>query len=180
MYLWERPDWPDFTWEDRSVSNLLAHAHREQGRLQGKMEALGFDLRSEAHLRTLTTDVVKSSEIEGENLDSDQVRSSIARRLGMDISGLVPADRDVEGVVEMMMDATGNYDEPLTEERLFAWHAALFPTGRSGTRFIQVGNWRNDSDGPMQMVSGPIGREKVHYQAPPAARVPEEMSTFLD
>jgi len=180
MYLWERPDWPDFTWEDRSVSNLLAHAHREQGRLQGKMEALGFDLRSEAHLRTLTTDVVKSSEIEGENLDSDQVRSSIARRLGMDVSGLVPADRDVEGVVEMTMDATGNYDEPLTEARLFAWHAALFPTGRSGMRFIQSSNWRNDSDGPMQIVSGPIGREKVHYQAPPAARVPEEMSTFLD
>ena len=146
MYIWEKPDWPDFTWGETSLSKLLTHASREQGRLLGKMEALGFDLRSEAHLRILTEDVVKSSEIEGETLEPDQVRSSIARRLGMDVGGLVPADRDVEGVVEMILDATGNYAEALTEERLFVWHASLFPTGRSGMTKIRVGNWRDDSD----------------------------------
>jgi Fic family protein len=143
------------------------------------MEALGFDLRDEAHLQTLTEDVVQSSEIEGERLDRDQVRSSIARRLGLDVGGLVPADREVEGVVEMMLDATGKFDEPLTEERLFAWHASLFPTARSGMRKIVVGNWRDDRTGPMQVVSGPIGREQVHYQAPPVERLPEEMARFL-
>lgn len=179
MYIWEKPDWPDFTWGETGLSKLLTHVSREQGRLLGKMEALGFDLRSEAHLRILTEDVVKSSEIEGETLEPDQVRSSIARRLGMDVGGLVPADRDVEGVVEMILDATGNYAEALTEERLFAWHASLFPTGRSGMTKIRVGNWRDDSDGPMQVVSGPIGREKIHYQAPSADRVPDEMARFL-
>ena len=179
MYLWERPNWPTFTWDESALTKALAHVSREQGRLLGKMEALGFDLRSEAHLRTLTEDVVKSSEIEGEKLESDQVRSSIARRLGMDVGGLVPADRDVEGVVEMMLDATGNYAELLNEERLFAWHAALFPTARSGMTKILVGCWRDDSEGPMQVVSGPIGREKVHYAAPPADRLPDEMAKFL-
>jgi Fic family protein len=143
------------------------------------MEGLGFELRSQAHLRTLTDDVVKSSEIEGEKLDSAQVRSSIARRLGMDVGGLVPADRTVEGVVEMMLDATGNYAQPLDAQRLFGWHAALFPTGRSGMRKIIVGDWRDDEEGPMQIVSGPIGREKVHYEAPPAERVPDEVDRFL-
>ena len=156
MYLWGQSGWPALTWDEQSLSKLLTRVHREQARLLGKMEALGFDLRSEAYLRTLTTDVVKSSEIEGEKLDSDQVRSSIARRLGMNIGGLIAADRHVEGVVEMTIDATGNYSEPLTEDRLFAWHAALFPTGRSGMRKIHVGDWRNDSDGPMQVVSGPL------------------------
>jgi len=179
MYLWEKPDWPAFTWDEQNLTRLLAHVSREQGRLLGKMEALGFDLRREAHLRTLTEDVVKSSEIEGETLERDQVRSSLARRLGMDVGGLIPADRNVEGVVEMMLDATGNYAEALTEERLFAWHASLFPTGRSGMRKIRVGNWRDDSSGPMQVVSGPIGREKVHYEAPPADRVAVEMAKFL-
>ncbi len=179
MYIWQQPDWPDFSWDETRLSRLLALVSREQGRLLGRMEALGFDLRNEAHLRTLTEDVVKSSEIEGERLDTDQVRSSIARRLGMDVGGLVPADRDVEGVVEMMLDATGNYADTLTEVRLFAWHASLFPTGRSGMTKIQVGNWRDDSSGPMQVVSGPIGREKVHYQAPPAGRIAGEMATFL-
>jgi Fic family protein len=143
------------------------------------MEALGFELRDEAHLHTLTEDVVKSSEIEGEKLEREQVRSSIARHLGMDVGGLVPADRNVEGVVEMMLDATGNYDKPLTETRLFAWHASLFPTGRSGMRTIIVGSWRDDRDGPMQVRSGAVGREKVHYEAPPAARLPGEMAAFL-
>lgn len=179
MYLWEKPEWPTLTWDEKSLTRLLAEVSREQGRLLGKMEALGFELRSEAHLQTLTEDVVKSSEIEGEKLEREQVRSSIARRLGMDAGGLVPADRNVEGVVEMMLDATGNYAEPLTEERLFAWHASLFPTGRSGMTKIQVGYWRDDSDGPMQVVSGPVGREKVHYEAPPAERLPDEMVKFL-
>jgi Fic family protein len=144
------------------------------------MEALGFPLRNEAMLQTLTQDVVKSSEIEGEILDREQVRSSIARRLGIEIGALTPADRDVEGIVEMMLDATQNYDEPLTEERLFSWHAALFPTGRSGMHKITIGAWRNDSSGPMQVVSGPVGKERVHYEAPPAAKLPDEMKAFLD
>lgn len=179
-YVWEQDEWPAWTWNEARLSKLLATASHEQGRLQGRMEALGFDLRSEAHLRTLTEDVVKSSEIEGEELDRDQVRSSIARRLGMDIAGLVPADRDVEGVVEMMLDATEKYDEPLTDERLFDWHAALFPTGRSGMARINVARWRDDSDGPMQVVSGPMGREKVHYEAPPADRLNDEVARFLE
>ena len=149
-------------------------------RLLAPVSRLGFELRSEAHLQTLIEDVVKSSEIEGEKLDRAQVRSSIARRLGMDVCGLVPADRDVEGVVEMMLDATGNYAKPLDAERLFSWHAALFPTGRSGMRKIIVGDWRDDDDGPMQVVSGPVGREHVHFEAPPAARVPREMEKFLE
>jgi len=178
-YIWENEQWPGVHWDDQILGRLLAHVSREQGRLLGKMEGLGFDLRSEAHLRTLTEDVVKSSEIEGEELPPDQVRSSIARRLGMDVGGLVPADRNVEGVVEMMLDATSDYAKPLTEERLFAWHASLFPTGRSGMSKISVGAWRDDSAGPMQVVSGPIGRRRVHYEAPPASRVPGEMKKFL-
>ena len=179
MYLWEKPDWPAFTWDEKALAKPIAQVSREQGRLLGKMEALGFDLRNEAHLRTLTEDVLKSSEIEGEKLERDQVRSSIARRLGMDVGGLIPADRDVEGVVEMMLDATSNYQKPLTEERLFDWHAALFPAGRSGMHKIRVGTWRDDSTGPMDVVSGAIGKEKVHYQAPPAERLSDEMAKFL-
>ena len=138
------------------------------------MEALGFKVKEEAVLRTLTDDVLKSSEIEGETLDADQVRSSVARRLGMDIGGVKPADRSVEGVVEMMLDATQRYDQPLTKERLFEWHASLFPTGRSGMHPIKVGVWRNDSTAPMQVVSGPVGRERVHFEAPAAARLERE------
>lgn len=179
MYIWEKSDWPTFSWDEKSLTNLLAEVCREQGRLLGKMDALGFELRGEAHLQTLTEDVVKSSEIEGEKLQREQVRSSIARRLGIDAGGLGLTDRDVEGVVEMMLDATGNYAAPLTEERLFAWHAALFPIGRSGLTKIRVGDWRDDSNGLMQVVSGPVGREKVHYEAPPAARIPDEMAQFL-
>jgi Fic family protein len=178
-YIWESARWPAMHWDDQVLGRRLAQVSSEQGRLLGKMEGLGFELRSEAHLRTLTEDIVKSSEIEGEVLPPDQVRSSIARRLGMDVGGLVAADRNVEGVVEMMLDATSNYAAPLTEQRLFAWHASLFPTGRSGMRKITVGAWRDDSTGPMQVVSGPIGREKVHYEAPPASRVPAEIEKFL-
>lgn len=179
MYIWERPQWPEMTWDERRLSSLLARASREQGRLLGKMEGLGFPLRSEAHLRTLTEDVVKSSEIEGEKLDTAQVRSSIARKLGLDVGGLVPSDRNVDGVVELMVDATGKYPASLTQERLFGWHAALFPTGRSSMTKITAGDWRNDSTGPMRVVSGPVGRQKVHYQAPPASRMPKEMKAFL-
>ena len=180
MYIWEQDDWPDLTWESERFAALLGPVSREQGRLLGRMQDLGFELRREAQLSTLTEDVVRSSEIEGEKLDNDQVSSSIARRLGMDVGGLVPADRDVEGAVEMMLDATINYAQPLTADRLFGWHAALFPTGRSGLRKITVGNWRDDSGGPMQVVSGPFGRQKVHYEAPPAARVPEDTDRFLN
>jgi Fic family protein len=178
-YVWEHKDWPDLTWDSAHLAALLGQVSREQGRLLGRMQDLGFELRREAQLSTLTEDVVRSSEIEGEKLDSDQVRSSIARRLGMDVGGLVPSDREVEGVVDMMLDATTNYAQPLTADRLFGWHAALFPTGRSGPQKITVGNWRDDSGGPMQVVSGPIGRQKVHYEAPPAARLPEDMDRFL-
>lgn len=178
-YIHERKDWPKFRWQDQALAASLAEVRHRQGRLIGRMEALGFKLREEAVLRTLTEDVIKSSEIEGEELDVDQVRSSIARRLGMDVAGLVPAERDVEGVVEMMLDATQRYDQPLTQDRLFGWHAALFPTGRSGMNKIIVGDWRDDSSGPMQVVSGPIGREKVHYEAPTADRVGQEMAAFI-
>jgi len=143
------------------------------------MESLGFSLQKEAELETLTLDVLKSSEIEGEKLPAEQVRSSIARRLGIETGGTVPAERDVEGVVEMMLDATQNFSKPLSDERLFAWHSALFPTGRSGMRKIIVGAWRNDADGPMQVVSGPVGKEKVHDEAPAAPLLGREMSAFL-
>ena len=179
MYLWKKSDWPAFTWDEASVAKLVAQVSREQGRLLGRMESLGFELSSEAHLRILTEDVVKTSEIEGENLQPEQVRSSIARRLGMDIEGLIPTNRHVDGVVEMMLDATGKHSETLTEERLFAWHAALFPTGRSGMNKIRVGQWRDDSNGPMQVVSGPVGHQQVHYEAPPADRVSSEINKFL-
>jgi Fic family protein len=179
MYIWRQKNWPNLTWDSGGLTALLGQVSREQGRLLGRMQHLGFELRREAQLSTLTEDVVRSSEIEGKKLDSDQVRSSIARRLGMDVGGLLPADRDVEGVVEMTLDATTRYAQPLTADRLFGWHAALFPAGRSDLQKITVGNWRDDQGGPMQVVSGPIGRQKVHYEAPPAARVPEEMDRFL-
>ena len=179
MYIYERDDWPRFRWSEAALATRLAAVRHRQGRLIGRMEALGFRLREEAVLETLTEEVLKSSEIEGEVLDKDQVRSSIARRLGLEIGALTPADRNVEGVVEMMLDATQRYEASLTEERLFAWHAALFPTGRSGMSRITVGAWRDDASGPMQVVSGPIGRERVHYQAPPAGRVAPEVAAFL-
>ena len=178
-YIHQQADWPSFHWQGAVLAERLAAVRHRQGRLIGRMESLGFDLRAEAVLQTLTEDVTRSSEIEGEVLDRDQVRSSIARRLGMDIGGLVPADRNVEGVVEMMLDATQNFDKPLTRDRLFAWHAALFPTGRSGMSKINVGEWRDDASGPMQVVSGPIGRERVHYEAPGASIVDAEMQAFL-
>ncbi len=173
-------DWPTFRWDHERLAAPLAAARHLQGRLIGQMEALGFKVKEEAVFRTLTDDVLKSSVIEGEMLDPDQVRSSVARRLGMDIGGLKPADRHVEGVVEMMLDATQRYEQPLTEERLFGWHASLFPTMRSGMHRIKVAAWRDDSTSPMQVVSGPVGRERVHFEAPVAARLGEETRRFFN
>jgi Fic family protein len=179
-FIHELKDWPNFHWDQEKLAQLLAGVRYRQGRLLGRMEGLGFDLKAEATLQTLTLDVLKSNEIEGEILNPDQVRSSIARHLGMEIAGLVPADRNVEGVVEMMIDATQNDQSPLTDERLFGWHAALFPEGYSGIRKIVVGSWRdNPTTDPMVVVSGPMGREKVHYQAPASAVLPDEMKAFL-
>lgn len=178
-YIWQRQDWPRLHWREAEIAVTLAGVRHAQGRLLGRMEALGFPLREQALLETLTQDVLKTSEIEGEHLDDAQVRSSLARRLGIDIGALTPAERDVEGIVDVMLDATRNCDSPLTEERLFGWHAAMFPTGRSGMVRIRAGLWRDDAAGPMQVVSGPVGRERVHYMAPPAARVAAEMAAFL-
>ena len=160
---------------------MLAEIRNRQGRLLGRMESLGFRLQEEASLQTLTLDVLKSSEIEGELLDADQVRSSIARRLGMDIAGLVPVDRHVDGVVEMMLDATQQYQQPITRDRMFGWHAALFPTGRSGMHKIVVGAWRdNKKDDPMQVVSGALGKQTVHFEAPESERLDTEMNQFIN
>lgn len=178
-YIHLLPDWPSFRWSETEITAPLAAVRHRQGRLIGRMESLGFESRNEAILATLTDDVIKSSEIEGEALDREQVRSSIARRLGMDVAGAIHADRNVEGVVEMMLDATQNFAQPLTESRLFDWHAALFPTGRSGLTRITVGAWRLDAEGPMQVVSGPYGREKVHYEAPASDRLAGEMAALL-
>ena len=178
-YIHENPDWPNLRWDDAKLLPLLADVRHRQGRLLGRMEGLGFRLRAEASLTTLTADVIKSSAIEGAVLDAEQVRSSIARRLGLDFGGKVQTSRDVEGVVEMMLDATQKYAQPLTAERLFSWHASLFPTGRSGMRRITVGAWRPADIGPMQVVSGPIGRERVHFEAPSADRLKREVSFFL-
>lgn len=180
MYIHQNPDWPKFLWDDRTILNSLSKVRNLQGRLIGKMEGLGFLLREEAMLETLTIDVVKSSEIEGENLDMNQVRSSIARRLGMDISGLIPSDRNVDGVVEMMLNATQEYDQIITIERLFNWHAALFPTGRSGMYKITVADWRKDETDPMRVISGPMGKEIVHFEAPSAEKLESEMNIFID
>ena len=173
-----QPTGPRFHCDRERLAKPLAEVRHRQGLLIGHMGALGFNLRQEAVLQTLTADVIKSSEIEGEKLNVEQVRSSIARRLGMDIGALKPADRNVEGVVEMMLDATRHYDQPLTAERLFAWHASLFPTGRSGMH--KIGAWRDDSTGPMQVVSGPTDKEHIHFEAPAAPRVDHEMNAFLD
>lgn len=178
-YIHERPSWPNLTWNAADLATALTTVRFKQGRLLGRMEGLGFQLRQEATLTTLTSDVVKSSAIEGENLDPNEVRSSIARRLGLDVGGLPPASRDVDAVVEMMLDATQRFEAPLTAERLFGWHAALFPTGRSGIHRITVGAWRTGEAGPMQVVSGPMGREEVHFEAPQAPLLNDEMTKFL-
>ncbi|SEA03677.1 Fic family protein [Chitinophaga terrae (ex Kim and Jung 2007)] len=181
MYIYQRKGWPDFHWNSEALVLLLAKVRYRHGKLLGRMGNLGYSLQDEATLENVTLDVLKSSEIEGEILDPEQVRSSVARHLGMEVAGLVQSDRHIEGVVEMMLDATQHYESPLTEERLFSWHAALFPTGRSGIRRIVVGGYRtNSKENPMQVVSGSIGRETVHFQAPEAEKVHGEMTLFLD
>ncbi len=177
-YIHELENWPEFKWAVEKVTSLLAEVRHKQGLLLGRMSTLGFSLKNEASLEVLTSDVIKSSAIEGEYLDREQVRSSIARKLGVDIGSMAAVDRHVEGIVTMMLDATQHYDTPLTKDRLLGWHAALFPTGRSGMRAINVGQWRNSGD--MQVVSGPIGKEKVHFQAPAARQLEKEMEAFLD
>lgn len=179
MWIYEHRNWPNFSWDIELLASKLADIRYRQGRLLGQMESLGFELKREATLATLTNDVVKSSAIEGENLNPAEVRSSIARRLGIDVAGFIPASRDVEGIVEMMLDATQQFSKPLTKDRLFAWHAALFPTGRSFMHRIIVGNWRTIDTGAMQVISGPIGREKVHFEAPSADQIENEMRKFL-
>ncbi len=179
IYIHEKGNWTDFTWDNHKVMIKLGEARNQQGRLFGKMESFGFDLQSEAVLNTITLDVVKSSEIEGEILEIEQVRSSIARRLGIDIAGSVQSDRHIEGIVEMMLDATQRFDLPLTKERLFGWHAALFPSGYSDIYKITVADWRKDTTGPMQVVSGAMGKEKVHFQAPSSERIEAEVVKFL-
>jgi Fic family protein len=179
-YIYQHNDWPNFYWKDEKLLHLLGTVRNLQGKVVGRMNALGFDLINQAVLETLTMDVVKSSEIEGEILDFQQVRSSIARRLGIDIAGLVQSDRNVDGIVDMMMDATGRYNQPLTKERLLGWHNSLFPSGYSGLYKVLVGKWRDDSTGPMQVVSGELGKEKVHFQAPKASELEAEMKRFLE
>jgi Fic family protein len=180
MYIYQHSQWPLFTWDSDVLSSLLARVRHKQGLLLGQMRSLGFSIQAETSFYILTQDIVKSSEIEGEHLDISQVRSSLAQRLGVDIGGLIPASRDIEGFVEIMLDATLNFEKPLTQERLLGWHAALFPTGYSGLSKILIGSWRTDHLGPMQVISGRIGREKVHFEAPPARDLPHQMTLFLE
>lgn len=179
-YIGQGPEWPNWRYDLAILAAPLAAASRAQGLLLGRLSDVGLDLRAQASLSTLTEDVVKTSEIEGERLNVESVRSSIARRLGVDIGALAPADRHAEGVVEMVLDATSNYEAPISRQRLFGWHAALFPTGYSGLAKITVGGWRDDAGGPMQVVSGPLHRRRVHFEAPPAARLEKETGRFLD
>lgn len=178
-YIYHQPNWPYFEWDSASLEEMIGRVRNLQGKVLGKMEHLGFELMGNASLETISTDVITSSEIEGELLDRQQVRSSVARRLGIEISGLVPSDQEIDGVVEMTLDATQNFSAPLTKERLFGWHNCLFPTGRSGMYKILVAQWRDDSTGPMQVVSGAMGKEKVHFEAPSAETIETEMQAFL-
>ncbi|MAT64841.1 MAG: cell filamentation protein Fic [Gammaproteobacteria bacterium] len=179
-YIWQATDWPNWRFDLAALAGPMVEVSRAQGLLMGRLTDVGMALRDQASLAALTEDVVKTSEIEGEQLNVESVRSSIARRLGVDIGALAPVDRHVEGVVEMVLDATANCQVPVSRERLFGWHAALFPTGYSGLSRIKVGGWRDDTSGPMQVVSGPIGRQRVHFEAPPADRLEDETSRFLD
>ena len=176
MYIYEQKDWPQFKWDNEQITKILGSVRHRQGQILGQMQALGFRIQEETMLKALTMDVIKSSEIEGELLNPEQVRSSIARRLGIEIAGALPAERDVEGIVEMMLDATQNYKKPLTQERLFGWHAALFPTGYSGPYKIEVAQYRT---GKMQVVSGAMGKEKIHFEAVKPDLVKIEMDKFL-
>jgi len=178
-YIWQANGWPNWRFDLAALAQPLADVSRAQGLLMGRLADIGMALRDQASLSALTEDVIKTSEIEGEQLNVQSVRSSIARRLGVDIGALAPVDRHVDGVVEMVLDATTNCNAPITRERLFGWHAALFPTGHSGLVRINVGAWRDDATGPMQVVSGPLRRQVVHFEAPPAGRLDSEMAYFL-
>ena len=179
LYVWQHKNWPQWQYNAESLMPLLAQVHQILGHVLGRMRDQGMCSQDQATLEALTSDVLKTSEIEGEHLDAETVRSSIARRLGVDVGAFMPADRHVDGVVEMILDATSLHAKPLTTERLLAWHAALFPTGRSGLSTIRVGTWRDDADGPMQVVSGPMQRRRVHYEAPPAHLLPAQITDFL-
>jgi Fic family protein len=179
-YIWQASDWPDWHYDLASLAAPLANVSRSQGLLLGRLADVGIALRNQASLAALTEDVIKTSEIEGEKLDVESVRSSIARCLGVDIGALAPVDRHVEGVVDMVLDATARCDDALTKDRLFAWHAALFPNGYSGLSQIHAGTFRDDARGPMQVVSGPIGRQRVHFEAPPASQLEIEMARFIE
>jgi Fic family protein len=179
MYIWQLEEWPEFRWDADRLSETLAIAHRKEGQLLGAMARLGFDLKLAAEVEAMTEEALKSSEIEGEALNRESVRSSVARRLGVPEAALAPEDRKVDGIVSVTLDATKNYAAPLTKKRLFGWHAALFPTGFSGMDAIRVGKWRDDASGPMQVVSGPIGKPKIHFEAPPAERIEADMAAFL-
>ena len=178
IYIWQYPEWPSFTWNDSRLIALLSEVRNLEGKIQGMMDGLGFDVQSMTALNVMTEDVLRSNEIEGVILNSDKVRSSIAKHLGIDTAGLPQPDHYTEGVVQIMMDAVTNCNKPLTPERLFNWHAALFPTGRSGMYPITVGAYRTGGE-PMQIVSGAMGKEKVHYEAPPSDVVPDMMTDFL-
>lgn len=180
LYIWQETDWPHFRWDSGALLHPLGVARKKQGELLGTMQGLGFELRQQAQLEALTEEVLKSSEIEGEQLDKDSVRSSLARQLGMEAAAAAPEDRRADGVVQMLLDATQRFDQPLTAERLLGWQAALFPTGYSGMRRVRTGAWRDDAQGPMRVVSGGYGRERVHFEAPPAERVGAEMERFLE
>ena len=179
MYIWELPGWPHFQWDAEKLLKPLADANLKQGRLLGRMSQLGFDLQLKAEVDALTEEAIKSSEIEGEHLNPESVRSSVARRLGVPDAAIRREDRKVEGIVAITLDATKKFSTPLTRERLIGWHAALFPTGYSEFHKVKTGGWRDDADGPMQVRSGPTGNEKIHYEAPPAERVEMEMQAFL-
>lgn len=178
-YIWQQPDWPHFHFDTNLLAEPLALVHRAQGQLMGKMEKLGLAQREQATLHVLTKEVLTTSAIEGERFDGEVVRSSIARKLGMDIGALAPSDRHVDGIVDVVLDATRNFSEPLTPERLFGWHAALFPTGYSGRIRITVAAWRTDATGVMEVVSGAVGREKIHFQAPPAVTLAAQIDAFF-
>jgi len=178
-YIWQLPDWPSLSYDATALAAPLAQVHRAQGQLMGRMAELGMAQRDQATLQVLTQEVITTSEIEGERLSLDVVRSSIARRLGLDIGALAPSDRHVDGVVDVVLDATRNFEQPLSPERLFGWHAALFPTGYSGRVRITVAAWRTDASGPMEVVSGAVGREKVHFTAPPASSLPAQTDAFF-
>lgn len=179
MYIYQQKNWPDLYWDEQHVTRELLTIRHQQGKLIGKMNAMGFELQELAHVEMRTMDILKTSEIEGEQLDKPEVRSSVARQLGLDFPGLVRSSRQVDSLVNMMLDATENFEKSITQSRLFGWHRSLFPDGYSGAYKIVTGKWRDDATGPMQVVSGPLGRQRVHFQAPPASSIPRQMKAFL-